>query len=205
MRCATSSIVIDNQLQQVSPTSCSAASRPLLLCLFALLGAAPAAAQNAEVQTTWRLLDYIAVDYRGAVRDGRIVSDGEYEEMAEFTASVTQRLAALAGRSRPRRGWSPAPRRCRRRSRARPRRPRSSSWRAGSPRELIAAYPVPLAPRRMPDLARGPGALRRELRLLPRRRRRRRRRRSPPAWIRRRSPSPTARAPASAACSRSTR
>ena len=68
---------------------------PLLLCLFAFLGAAPAAAQNAEVQTTWRLLDYVAVDYREAVRDGRIVNDGEYKEMAEFTASVRQRLAAL--------------------------------------------------------------------------------------------------------------
>src|SRR5688500_19390271 len=68
---------------------------PLLLCLLAFLGAAPAAAQNAEVQTTWRLLDYIAVDYREAVRDGRIVNDGEYKEMGEFTASVRERLAAL--------------------------------------------------------------------------------------------------------------
>ena len=48
---------------------------PLLLCLFALLGAAPAAAQDAEVQTTWRLLDYIAVDYPGAVQGGKIVSE----------------------------------------------------------------------------------------------------------------------------------
>ena len=68
---------------------------PLLLCLLAFLGAAPAAAQNAEVQTTWRLLDYVAVDYREAVRDGRIVNEGEYKEMAEFTASVSQRLSAL--------------------------------------------------------------------------------------------------------------
>ncbi|HYD37650.1 MAG TPA: iron permease, partial [Allosphingosinicella sp.] len=72
---------------------------PLILCLLALVGAAPpAAAQNAEVQTTWRLLDYVAVDYREAVRDGRIVNDGEYKEMAEFTASVRERLAALPER-----------------------------------------------------------------------------------------------------------
>jgi high-affinity iron transporter len=38
----------------------------------------------AAVQTTWRLLDYLAVDYPGAVRDGRIVSQAEYDEMREF-------------------------------------------------------------------------------------------------------------------------
>ena len=47
------------------------------------------------MQTTWRLLDYIAVDYREAVRGGRIVNPAEYREMEEFSASVSQRLAAL--------------------------------------------------------------------------------------------------------------
>jgi high-affinity iron transporter len=32
---------------------------------------ANAAAPTAEVQTTWRLLDYLAVDYAGAVAGGR--------------------------------------------------------------------------------------------------------------------------------------
>src|SRR3954468_17252677 len=66
----------------------------LLLCLFAF-GATPAAAQQGDVQTSWRLLDYLAVDYPGAVRDGRVVSASEYKEMSEFAGSVRDRLAAL--------------------------------------------------------------------------------------------------------------
>ncbi|HEX9964636.1 MAG TPA: cytochrome c/FTR1 family iron permease [Allosphingosinicella sp.] len=127
---------------------------PLLLCLFAFLGSAPATAQNAEVATTWRLLDYVAVDYREAVRDGRVVNEGEYKEMAEFTASVSQRLLALPER--------PAKKTLVAGARAL----QASVERKGDPPQiekqaralaarLIAAYPVPLAPRRMPDLARG--------------------------------------------------
>src|SRR3954468_21671000 len=66
----------------------------LLLCLFAF-GATPAAAQQADVQTSWRLLDYLAVDYPGAVRDGRVVSASESKEMSEFADSVRERLEAL--------------------------------------------------------------------------------------------------------------
>src|SRR3954467_63804 len=65
----------------------------LWLCLLAF--AAPAAAQQGDVQTSWRLLDYLAVDYPGAVRDGRVVSASEYKEMSEFAGSVRDRLAAL--------------------------------------------------------------------------------------------------------------
>src|SRR5688572_31276448 len=72
--------------------------------LFALLLAAATAlptaarADDAAVQTTWRLLDYIAVDYAGAVQDGRIISQLEYDEMREFSASVSQRLPTLQAR-----------------------------------------------------------------------------------------------------------
>src|ERR1700750_2707693 len=65
----------------------------LWLCLFAF--ATPAAAQPGDVQTSWRLLDYLAVDYPGAVREGRVVSASEYKEMSEFAASVRERIGAL--------------------------------------------------------------------------------------------------------------
>ena len=64
-----------------------------VLFLIALLPGAARA--DAGVQTTWRLLDYIAVDYPEAVADGRVVNDFEYKEMAEFSASVAERVAAL--------------------------------------------------------------------------------------------------------------
>src|SRR3990170_8435698 len=68
----------------------------LLIGMLALsLAAAPATAQSGDVQTAWRLLDYIAVDYREAVQGGRIVNQLEYDEMVEFSASVGERLEAL--------------------------------------------------------------------------------------------------------------
>src|SRR5687768_17436177 len=127
---------------------------PLLLCLLAMLGAAPAAAQNAEVQTTWRLLDYIAVDYREAVRDGRVINDGEYKEMGEFTASVRERLAALP--EKPVKAKLVAGAADLQAAVARKAAPPEIEKQArGLAAQLIGAYPVPLAPRRMPDLTRG--------------------------------------------------
>ncbi len=65
-----------------------------LLIPLTALHAAPNADPN-DVQTAWRLLDYVAVDYNGAVEGGRIKSAAEYAEMTEFAGSVSQRLAAL--------------------------------------------------------------------------------------------------------------
>src|SRR5690606_4153436 len=71
--------------------------RWLLLPVLAvvLLAAASVARANPQVQLTWQLLDYIAVDYAGAVEDGKVISDFEYAEMREFSATVGERLAQL--------------------------------------------------------------------------------------------------------------
>ena len=134
-------------------------------CLRALLGlvlaqtaliAAPAqgATPAAEVQTSWRLLDYIAVDYREAVRGGRVVNPAEYREMVEFSASVGQRLAALP--ARPQRASLVSEAAALERAIAAKREPADI---AGLSRKLadrlLAAYPVPLAPTAVPDLGRG--------------------------------------------------
>jgi high-affinity iron transporter len=127
---------------------------PLLICLLALLGAAPAAAQNSEVQTSWRLLDYIAVDYAGAVQGGRVVSAAEYKEMAEFSASVRERIGALP--EKPAKARLAAAARGLQAAVARKAAPAEVAGLAhGLAADLIAAYPVPLAPRTMPDPARG--------------------------------------------------
>lgn len=67
----------------------------VLLLLAAALAVSPARADTASVQTAWRLLDYIAVDYQGAVQDGKVISQTEFTEMTEFAASAHQRIAAL--------------------------------------------------------------------------------------------------------------
>ncbi len=131
----------------------------LLLTAFCLPSAARA--DDAAVQTAWRLLDYIAVDYRGAVAGGRIVSAAEYAEMREFSASVSQRMAALP--ARPQRAALAAG----------ARRLEAAIGGRAPPAEierqaralaaaLLAAYPVPLAPAARPDLARGAALYARE-------------------------------------------
>ena len=66
----------------------------LVLALFAVApvnGATP----EQQAQSTWRLLDYIAVDYREAVADGRVKNQLEYDEMAEFSATAVANLGTL--------------------------------------------------------------------------------------------------------------
>ena len=60
--------------------------------------AAPALAQApsaSEAQVAWRLLDYVAVDYAGAVADGQVTNPAEYGEMIEFGGQIRTRLDAL--------------------------------------------------------------------------------------------------------------
>ncbi|HEV2867456.1 MAG TPA: FTR1 family protein [Allosphingosinicella sp.] len=124
------------------------------LSLLALAMPAAARADDGAVQTTWRLLDYVAVDYPGAVRDGRIVSQAEYDEMREFSASVAQRLGALP--QRPQRAGLAAAARQLEQAIARKAAPAEVERLARSlAADLLAAYPVPLAPGAAPNLARG--------------------------------------------------
>jgi high-affinity iron transporter len=70
--------------------------RRLLAMLFGIaLTLNCALASDASVATTWRLLDYIAVDYREAVADGEVVNQLEYDEMLEFSETAANAIAAL--------------------------------------------------------------------------------------------------------------
>ena len=50
---------------------------------------------NAEPQLVLQLIDYVAVDYDGAIEDGQIINEAEYEEMVDFAAGINLQLAAL--------------------------------------------------------------------------------------------------------------
>jgi len=68
----------------------------IVLALFMILSAVPAAAsEQNNVQTTWSLLDYIAVDYASAVKDGSVINEIEFAEMQEFSATVGARIAEM--------------------------------------------------------------------------------------------------------------
>lgn len=105
-------------------------------------------------QVAWRLLDYLAVDYPGAVKDGKVVSASEYAEMREFSASVRDRIAGL-------RTTSAKPQLVNQATelvaaielKASAADVAARAHKLGA--ELLSAYPTPLAPTTAPDLARG--------------------------------------------------
>lgn len=131
----------------------------LLFALLAFLGlfttaSVQAATPQQTAETTWRLLDYIAVDYAGAVDQGRVINEFEYAEMREFSGTVRKNLRALptvattsaltsgAGALEGMIAAKAAPDAV------------AQAARTLAAR-LLEAYPVPLAPRSVPDLARG--------------------------------------------------
>jgi len=133
--------------------------RLYLLLLLACLGSAGAAsAQPADQQVgarqLWQLIDYVAVDYGGAVEHGAVLNEGEYAEMLDFTDNAGKQVAALPAHA-AKAGVAAA----------------VAELRAGVVRKadaaevkrlahranalLISAYPIPVAPKRLPNLAHG--------------------------------------------------
>lgn len=61
-----------------------------------LLSVIAAAADGAAtVPQTWQMIDYLATDYAGAVKDGAVISTSEYAEMREFSRTARSRIQAL--------------------------------------------------------------------------------------------------------------
>lgn len=151
-----SKVASSRRLIQATSTRLIAVAFAMLLGLLmplAALQAAPAADAN-DVQIAWRLLDYVAVDYDGAVEDGRIKSASEYAEMTEFAGSVSARLAALP--LKPERAALIAGATRLQGVIARKGTPQEVATLAhGLAADLLQAYPVPLAPTAPPSFARG--------------------------------------------------
>ncbi|OYU86622.1 MAG: iron permease [Bradyrhizobiaceae bacterium PARB1] len=127
---------------------------PVIVAMIFLAIGAPVSAQILPAQTIWRLLDYVAVDYPKAVRDGRIVSQSEYDEMKEFSAAASKLIGELPETAA----------RADLRARANALHDVITAKAApavvtaaarGLTVELVKAYPIPLAPAAAPDLARG--------------------------------------------------
>ncbi|OZB63356.1 MAG: iron permease [Lysobacterales bacterium 14-68-21] len=114
------------------------------------------AAQEASttVPQTWQMLDYLATDYAGAVKDGTVRSASEYAEMREFTATARQRIQSL-----PPTTATPVLVRQANQLIASVEAKASPSQVAEEAHALadalLRAYPVPTAPEHAPDLARG--------------------------------------------------
>ena len=128
--------------------------RLIVLVFMMLLPFAAQAATADDVQTAWRLLDYLAVDYSGAVEGGRVVSTSEYAEMREFSATVEAQLRPL-----PPKPQKPALiGKAQVLEQAIGRKASAEQVRAlarGLGADLLTTYPVPLAPQAAPDVGRG--------------------------------------------------
>jgi high-affinity iron transporter len=129
------------------------------IALFAGLAVTPALAQaspNADVQTTWRLLDYLAVDYGEAVSKvgGKVVNPAEYNEMQEFSATAAEKLRTLSDKPGKAGLIAQAAKLQEAIDRKAPPAEVASIAR-GLGQALLAAYPVAMAPSATPDLGRG--------------------------------------------------
>ena len=107
-----------------------------------------------EVRQLWQLLDYVAVDYPGAVQDGVVISTMEYEEMQEFSARAHTQVRALPPHSSQAQLLTVM-------AELKPAVDRKNSPETVAKlakeanRLLLLAYPIPVAPRSMPNLSLG--------------------------------------------------
>ncbi|CDG84038.1 cytochrome c family protein [Janthinobacterium agaricidamnosum NBRC 102515 = DSM 9628] len=128
----------------------------MLLCsiLLANPAMAQAVAPEHNARQLWQLIDYVAVDYGGAVANGAVADQGEYAEMLDFTENATRQVSLLPAHASQANIAAAI-----------------GALRAAVVRKadaaevarlahhandlLIAAYPIPVAPKILPDLARG--------------------------------------------------
>ncbi|CAN5388691.1 cytochrome c/FTR1 family iron permease [soil metagenome] len=108
---------------------------------------------EADPRVAWRLLDYLAVDYSGAVENGQIVNASEFAEMNEFAASAEARITALPANARKGSLLDQA-----HELQAIIKQQGSASYVATAARnlaaDLLTAYPATLAPTSLPDMGR---------------------------------------------------
>lgn len=128
----------------------------LLLATCTLLGGPAHAADSTEVKAKqiWQLLDYVAVDYGGAVANGTVLKDSEYTEMQEFATTAERQLSELPGQTD--KGVLLQQAAELRLAVANKADPATVSRLAHALSSAVQkAYPFPVAPAAMPDLARG--------------------------------------------------
>ncbi|MYM85453.1 c-type cytochrome [Duganella sp. FT50W] len=107
-----------------------------------------------DAKQLWQLIDYVAVDYSGAVSNGAVASDAEYAEMLDFTENAGKQVQSLPTHS------------SKQQIAAAIAELRAAVVRKADAAEvarlahyanglLLVAYPIPVAPKAVPDLARG--------------------------------------------------
>ncbi len=102
----------------------------------------------------WQLIDYIAVDYSGAVNDGAVISEAEYAEMLDFTNNAALQSQSLpANASKDAIASAIADLRAAVERKADAADVKRLAHIANT--KLITAYPIPVAPTQAPSLSQG--------------------------------------------------
>ncbi|MGK5066114.1 FTR1 family protein [Janthinobacterium sp. RT4P48] len=129
---------------------------PVLAAALLLAGGAQAqeTGQADGAKQLWQLIDYVAVDYGGAVEHGKVVSEAEYAEMLDFTENAGTQITALpAHASKDAVAKAIAELRTAVVAKADAEEVKRLAHHANG--LLIAAYPIHVAPKVLPNLARG--------------------------------------------------
>lgn len=134
-------------------------NRLIKVCVGALLPlvvtlAFAAGTTAADVRRVWQILDYLSVDYAGAVRNGAVVSESEFDEMREFARTTRTKIGQLE--ARPEQAALAQQADALVAAIEAKKDPAAVAHIAKSLGDgLLAAYPIPLAPRTAPDVKLG--------------------------------------------------
>lgn len=122
-----------------------------LLLGFVVAFLPSAHASEADVKRVWQILDYLAVDYAGAVKDGKVVSESEYAEMTEFARTARTKISTLDAKPPQAELVTQATQlEAAIKAKADPADVAARAKSLGA--QLLAAYPVPLSPTSIPDV-----------------------------------------------------
>ena len=122
--------------------------------LLCMPGQAAALSTEDSAKQVWQLLDYLAVDYGGAVADGQVKDQSEFGEMQEFAQTAARQIADLP--DRPEKAALLEQAAALKTAIAAKAGAADVGERArGLASALLAAYPVPVAPAKAPSLQHG--------------------------------------------------
>lgn len=114
----------------------------------------PSPSNDADARQLWQLLDYVAVDYSGAVENGKIANEGEYEEMLDFTANAVKQIETLPVHpDKPKVAQVISQLRSAVQAKAQADEVSRLAHQAAD--MLVAIYPIPVAPAQVPDISKG--------------------------------------------------
>jgi len=128
-------------------------SRILLLSTALLLALTNPAIANTDLARLVQLIDYVGVDYRGAVENGRVLNAGEYDEMLDFTAAIVEQTGALETEQAPALAASARALATQVRAKAAPEVVAATA--AGLRHAMVNNFEIVTEPRQAPDFARG--------------------------------------------------